>query len=399
MYETDTEEVESGWDDQEQEEYEQDESEAQEQEYEDGEADIPADGIRRQMYETRQRTLQVWSPRQYGIVAQETTLQPKEDATPPKPWRSSIEVVNAAQQDIVWLIPGFLPAGAVVLLSGREGSMKSWLAMTMARAVAAGGPWLEKPTRQGAVLYLDGEMPPAVLQDRLRGIGPVEGWHIWGWTDPMFPSQLDDNLSLDEAARCHTLIVVDTLRRQMKGRKENSSDDMAEITTALRELTRYGAAVLALHHAPKDVEKVGYRGSTELGAGVDITLSLTKKRTNGKDSLILQTHKTRYSSSDDFTIQVTKGERAPVLSIGSENHDDDTTRELMTLGLVIQGQREDLGHDPIQSDILAKAKEIKLGGKDKILRLLEEGEGSHWESEQVGNRKHYKLFVDLSDRS
>src|SRR5690349_2319260 len=49
---------------------------------------------------------------------------------PPKPWRSSIEVVREARKDILWLIQGVVPAGAIILLSGRESSMKTLLAMS-----------------------------------------------------------------------------------------------------------------------------------------------------------------------------------------------------------------------------------------------------------------------------
>ena len=56
----------------------------------------------------------------------------------------------------------------------------------------------------------------------------------------------------------------------MGNRNENDSTEMAETTDGLRKLTRWGATVLALHHAPKNADKgEGYRGSTELGAGVD----------------------------------------------------------------------------------------------------------------------------------
>jgi hypothetical protein len=309
-----------------------------------------------------------------------------------RPWRSSIEFVETAPQEIEWLIPGVLPAGAVVLLSGREGSMKSWLAMTMARAIAAGVPWLGKQTKQGPVLYLDGEMQPALLQDRLRGIGPVDQLHIWTWTDPTFPEQLNGNANLIEAARGHKLIVVDTLRRFMNGRKENSADDMAEVTNALRELTRYGATVLALHHAPKDIEKQGYRGSTELGAGVDVTVSVVKQGTEDKSRLDLKNHKTRYSFSTDLVIQVTKGERAPVFTLGRLNEKDDPKRGLKLLRLLIIGLRQQLERNPIQSEILTKAKGMKLGAKDKILRWLEEGEGSYWRSEEIGNRRAYEAL-------
>ena len=77
------------------------------------------------------------------------------------PWRSSIEMLKHPAPETAWLIHGILPTGGVVLLSGREGSMKSWLALRWAYSVAEGTPWLGRSCIQGNVLYLDKEMPRA----------------------------------------------------------------------------------------------------------------------------------------------------------------------------------------------------------------------------------------------
>jgi hypothetical protein len=50
---------------------------------------------------------------------------------------------------IPWLMEGILPAGVVVLLSGREGSMKSWLALSWA-------PCRGRRERVASVLTLPG---------------------------------------------------------------------------------------------------------------------------------------------------------------------------------------------------------------------------------------------------
>lgn len=169
--------------------------------------------------------------------APEATKAPVEPSSqsqsPAGPWRSSVQFVEESMQEIQWLIPEVLPAGTIVLLSGREGTMKSFLALSMAYAVATGAPWLGRPTTQGRVLYLDGEMPPALLRDRLRGIGVSESLNVWSWDDETFPYELG-NSELRRASQEHSLIVVDTLRRHMDGLKENSADDMARVTKGLR---------------------------------------------------------------------------------------------------------------------------------------------------------------------
>lgn len=329
-----------------------------------------------------------------GIVepvrAEPLTVMPKfSEATQETPWRSSVKFVEEVKEEIEWLIPGVLPAGAVVLLPGREGSMKSRLAMSMAQAVAAGGLWLGKRAQQGPVLYLDGEMPSAVLKDYLRGVGPVDQLHVWTWTDRGFPEELNDNDSLMEAAKTHKLIVVDTLRRQMKDRNENSSDDMAQMSRAMRKLTRYGATVLALHHAPKRQGNKGPRGATELAAGVDISMHLeqTKKSDSGC-VLKLEIQKTRYSDSEDLVIQVTKGDRAPVFALNGPTSEQ-RKPGLLELSLLIDDLRERSGRDPIQAEVIEEADKAALGGKDKIRGMLKEGEGRYWREQGKGREKSY----------
>jgi archaellum biogenesis ATPase FlaH len=306
----------------------------------------------------------------------------------PKPWRSSVQFVEETSEEISWLIPGVLPAGAVVLLSGREGTMKSFLALSMAHAVASGTPWLGRPTKQGPALYCDGEMPKAFMQERLRGFGTVQDLHIWSWTDPEFPSQLDSPV-LQQAAQEHSLIVIDTLRRHMDGLKENSADDMAQITKKLRELTRYGATVLVLHHAPKDIDKQDYRGSTELGAGVDVTFTLTMRPTKSGAVLTLSSGKTRVSSRDRLEIEATEGARVPEFRLVTTKAGTETTGEklLLALARLIEELRQTNKRDPFQSEVVKEAQKRKLGGKNKILKLLAEGEGKYWVAMHIGNGK------------
>ncbi len=338
-------------------------------------------------------TPDIQEPDQVAILeVKDEVINAKLDEGLKTPWQSSVLFVKEAKQGIEWLIPGLLPAGAVVLLSGREGSMKTWLALNIAHAVAAGVPWIGTPTKQGAVLYLDGEMPRTVLQDRVQGIGTVKDLNIWCWTDSSFPQGLRGE-SLREASRRHTLIVIDTLRRHMGGLKENSADDMAIMTEALRELTRHGATVLVLHHATKDpTGPGGYRGSTELGAGADILLSLTKKSTSSAARLTLTIEKSRYSFSDKYEIPVTKGGRAPVFTVEGAPQDN-ATRDFEELRALIAELHQAPRPAPSQSEIIAVAGRRGLGGKDKIRRRLEDGEGTYWRSERTGNRRTYTAIV------
>lgn len=317
----------------------------------------------------------------------------------PTPWRSSLDLLAEPPSEIAWLVDGVLPAESVVLLSGREGTMKTWLAMDCSRAVAEGATWLGRECEAGAVLYLDAEMPGNVFVSRLRAIGGSRNLNVWRWQDEGFPSVLT-NIHLVDAAKSHRLIVVDTLRRFMGKREENSSTEMAEITKALRELTRYGATVLVLHHAKKDDERPGYRGSTELGAGVDIAMHVEKTKNDDGYTLRLITNKTRYDKDFEPVLRVEAGADRPIFHDASaearEAAQTALASDLGQLGAVIADLYAEHKRPPNQSQIIEGAKERVLGSRNTLLRWLRQGEGTRWQSELDGRSRVYTASVQLS---
>jgi len=314
-------------------------------------------------------------------------------------WRCSLDLLAAEPPEIEWLIPGIIPAGSVQLLSGREGCMKTWLMLDWAHCATEGTTWLGRPCESVAVLYLDAEMPANLFHARLHAMGGSKNLNIWRWQDPTFPSKLDDR-SLLKASKEHRLIVVDTLKRFMTGLQENSSDDMAIITGQLRELTRHGATVIALHHGKKDSEKPGYRGSTELGAGVDIALHVEKKTNSGVEYLELTPAKTRFAEDSQLTLRVERTQSRPVFHETSTEaqagEEVAQATQLTQLADLIGELHSASGSRPKQTEIVKAAKEQGLGSRNTILGWLTQGEGSRWHSELDGRSRVYGPIVQLS---
>jgi len=309
------------------------------------------------------------------------------------PWRCSLKLLAEPPVETEWLIHGLIPAGSVVLFSGREGTMKTWLAMDWAHAVAEGGNWLNRPCESSAVLYLDAEMPGSLFRNRLHAVGGSLNLNVWRWQDRSFPAGLDDS-RLRDAARSHRLIVVDTLRRFMRNLDENSATEMAGVTKNLRELTRHGATVIVLHHATKDLEKPSYRGSSELGAGVDVALHIIKKWIDGRETLQITTSKTRFENSPELVLRVEKIPARPLFH--DMNPQPDTTNALPSsedldrLANVIAELEGRLGRSPTQSEIVEAAK--SMGSRNTVLGRLQEGEGTRWQSELNGRSRIYKVL-------
>jgi 5S rRNA maturation endonuclease (ribonuclease M5) len=311
------------------------------------------------------------------------------------PWQCSLAVLAKPLPETAWLIHGLVPSESVILLSGREGSMKTWLALEWARAIAEGTTWLGRECEAGAVLYSDAEMPGDLFLSRLHAVGGSRNLNMWRWQDAEFPTRLDDP-RLFMAAQSHRLIVIDTLKRFMSGLEENSSDDMAIVTGCLRTLTRWGCTVLALHHAPKDETKPGYRGSTELGAGVDIALTIEKSVKDGTETLGVTASKTRYATDPRLTLRVERSDTRPLFYDATGEAQaakqaalaDDLTRLEAVIGTLFATN----GRTPNQSEVIKAAQDQALGARRTILGRLRQGEGVRWRSVPDGHSRVYELL-------
>ena len=73
------------------------------------------------------------------------------------------------------ILSPFLPSQGLCLLYAKRGVGKTHVALGIAYAVAIGGGFLKwQAPRPRKVLYIDGEMPAAAMQERLRRISLTE---------------------------------------------------------------------------------------------------------------------------------------------------------------------------------------------------------------------------------
>src|SRR5262249_54870431 len=108
------------------------------------------------------------------------SIQPQQVLSEAKPYRNKLVDYLLSARDLAnmnlppreMIIAPFLPVNSINLVFGPRGIGKSWIALTIAEAVASGEDWIgfEVPKRR-RVLYIDGEMPLADLKQRLKAIG------------------------------------------------------------------------------------------------------------------------------------------------------------------------------------------------------------------------------------
>jgi len=158
------------------------------------------------------------------------------------------------------LIAGTLPRHSFGILRGRDGTLKTFLALDWALSLATGRQWQGRPTQRARVLYIAGEGAYGIASR-------VTAWEQT-WDHQVAPDQFViraaalnlhapgpafEHLLEHVHAGQYGLVVVDTLRR-VSGAADGNSSEMGAVIDNLDKLRRATAdgTVLTLTHTAKD---------------------------------------------------------------------------------------------------------------------------------------------------
>lgn len=184
----------------------------------------------------------------------------KPKATAPRPGVTAAALIAREFQPPRFAIDNLLPEG-LTLLGGRPKQGKSWLALLLAWAVAAGNELDGRGGMPGAVLYLALEDTDRRLQGRLTMLQGSLGWEA--------PARLTLNTSwprspdglyyvaewLDSRKdEPFKFVIVDTLvrfRTPQNGRGNSYAEDSEALGSLKQLLDHYRASGLVVHHTRK----------------------------------------------------------------------------------------------------------------------------------------------------
>jgi hypothetical protein len=180
-----------------------------------------------------------------------------------------------------WIINEMLLEHGLHLFSGKAGSMKSMLALMLAKAAACSEPFLLRENIGAAtpVVYIDRENPESEQRKRCAALGllHLDNFRIWGdwreeWPPPL---TFDDPRLIESAQRDNPLFVFDSLSSYLNGADENNTGEMMQIMAKARSLARMSAGVIILHHTPKNGPPSA-RGNTAITASTDMAFLVSK---------------------------------------------------------------------------------------------------------------------------
>jgi hypothetical protein len=212
------------------------------------------------------------------------------------------------------ILAPFLPSQGLCLLYAKRGVGKTHVALGIAYAVATGGAFLKwHAPRPRKVIYIDGEMPAAAMQERLKRISVTEYLKL------PYPSYLrlitpdlqegampdlsikEEREILEELIQDSDLIIIDNVSTLFRSGIENEAESWQPVQDWALELRRRGKSVLFVHHAAKAGQQ---RGTSKREDILDSVIMLKQPQGYCPDQgAMFEVHfeKTRHFAGDDAT--------------------------------------------------------------------------------------------------
>ena len=168
-------------------------------------------------------------------------------------------VAEIAKQDISppqMIVESLLPVG-LDLLAGHPKLGKSWMGLELGYSVAQGIPFLNHPTAQGDVLYIDLEGSPYRIKERMEMLGCdyPETLQIAHDASPMGNGLIEDLEWWWERTSLPRLIIIDTIGR-LKSAGNKTMNAYENDSKAFAPLQKFALekkiAILCVTHLKKD---------------------------------------------------------------------------------------------------------------------------------------------------
>jgi len=232
--------------------------------------------------------------------------------------------------ELRWLVADLWSHDAVGIVGGEPKCCKSFLALDLAVAVAAGVPCLRRfvVPDAGRVLLYAAEDAPAIVRRRLEGIAAAAGGALIDLDIQVITAPtLRLDLEADRRSLAQTvlelkprLLILDPFVR-LHRIDENASGEVAPLLAYLRELQRrYALAVVVVHHAKKGAARArggqALRGSSEFHAWGDSNLYLRREG----DELTLTIEHRAAASQKPMRIELAHAGEALALQVVEQPH-------------------------------------------------------------------------------
>jgi putative DNA primase/helicase len=216
-------------------------------------------------------------------------------AKPFEPSQSNVERYALSMEDVInlevpprqYLLEPWLETGSTAMIFGRRGSFKTRFAMSVGYAIATSRELLGwKVHKAAGVLYIDGELPTALLQKRLQLLGPLtENFKLVardillrqygkGLPDLGAPEGREFLDKIIEAEQSE-LVIIDSLSTTIRSGIENEAESWAPIQDWIMQHRFRGRTLVFLHHEGKNNQQ---RGTSKREDMLDTIIRLKERK-------------------------------------------------------------------------------------------------------------------------
>ncbi len=166
--------------------------------------------------------------------------------------RTAEEVFDTAPDYVDWLVPDLLTSNELYCLAAEPRAGKSLFALGLAKAIASGGKFLDRPCQQGEVVYICKEDPDDKVKERLIA---------QEWTrEEMAKVTIHNKFTLEDLPglvqyvreKQPALIIMDTLSRVNPHSAAENSSEIVDVLAPLQNLAQQeNVCILVVHHTRK----------------------------------------------------------------------------------------------------------------------------------------------------
>ena len=189
------------------------------------------------------------------------------------------------------LLDDWMCEGDLGFVFAFRGVGKTWFGLAIAQALSTGGALGDWKAHEAVnVLYVDGEMPPDLMNDRASGLNKGND-HLFflnhlilfdrsGRVLNITNRDVQESLTGYCLAHSIKVLILDNLSTLASGMKENEADAWEIVNTWLLDLRRRGVAVIIIHHAGRSGQM---RGTSKREDNVFWIIALDDMKKNADD--------------------------------------------------------------------------------------------------------------------
>jgi phage/plasmid primase-like uncharacterized protein len=309
-----------------------------------------------------------------------------------------------------WKIKGVLEDKVLAVLFGQPGSLKSFVALSLANSIATGTKWFGHEVKQGPVFYIVGEGINGIKKRCAAwSIGnkvDLKGAPLYMSTSPMQALNQDSAkevaMVIDEIAAIHgkpASIFIDTLARNFGPGDENSTADMSKFVATIDSVMGNDCLRLIVHHTGHGNQQRA-RGNSSLVAAVDAEYRLVKN-----ENKTVTMSNTKLKDEPEWSEDMVFSSRQVVVC---DKYEDDVT----SIVLESQGWKKVVNTSKMslqQKSVLEVLKWVNNESKDKlwhtdglprnlvVTQLVERGVCDTAHAGRVLKRLEKRGFIKLSE--